>query len=59
MPLYGDWRRLLNEELHILHRSPNVVRMIESRRWAGHVARMEEGRSAFGILTGRPTERDL
>ena len=24
-------------------------------RWAGHVARMEEGRSAFIILTGKPT----
>ena len=24
-------------------------------RWAGHVARMEEGRSAFNILTGKPT----
>ena len=31
--------------------------MIRSRRlrWAGHVARMEEGRSAFKILTGKPT----
>ena len=31
--------------------------MIKSRRlrWAGHVARMEEGRSAFKILTGTPT----
>ena len=29
----------------------------ESRRlrWAGHVARMEEGRTAFKILTGKPT----
>ena len=35
----------------------NIVRMIKSRRlrWAGHVARMEEGRSAFKILTGKPT----
>ena len=33
---------------------PNIVRVIKSRilRWAGHVARMEEGRSAFNILTG-------
>ena len=37
--------------------SPNIVRVIKSRtlRWAGHVARMEEGRSAFKILTGKPT----
>ena len=46
-----------NEELHSLYRPPNIVREIKSRRlrWAGHVARMEEGRSAFIILTGKPT----
>ena len=39
-----------------LYRSPNIVMVIKSRRlrWAGHVARMEEGRSAFRILTGTP-----
>ena len=49
-----NWRRLHNEELNILYRSPNMVRAIKSKRlrWAGHVARMEEGRSAFKILTG-------
>ena len=43
--------------LHSLNRSPNIVRVIKSRRlrWAGHVARMEEGISAFKILTGKPT----
>ena len=53
----GEWRRLHNEELHSLYRSPNIVRVIKYRRlrWAGHVARMEEGRSAFKILTGKPT----
>ena len=40
-----------------LYRSSNIVRMIKSMRLrrAGHVARMEEGRSAFKILTGKPT----
>ena len=40
-----------------MYRSPNIVKVIKSRRlrWAGHVARMEEGRSAFKILTGKPT----
>ena len=40
-----------------MYRSSNIVRVIESRRlrWAGHVARMEEGRSAFKIVTGKPT----
>ena len=38
-----------------------IVRVIKSRRlrWAGHVARMEEGRSAFKILTGNPTGKRL
>ena len=51
----GEWRRLHNEELHSLYRSP--FRVIKSRklRWAGHVARMEKVRSAFKILTGKPT----
>ena len=37
--------------------SPNTTRVIKSRRlrWAGHLARMEKGRSAFKILTGKPT----
>ena len=38
-----------------MYRSPNVIRLIKYRilRWAGHIARMEEGRSAFNILTGK------
>jgi hypothetical protein len=38
----GDWRKLHNEGLHNLYSSPNIIRMIKSRRmrWAGHVARM-------------------
>ena len=57
IPTNGEWRRLQNEELHSLYRSLNIVRVIKSRRlrWAGHIARMEGGRSAFKIITGRPT----
>ena len=53
----GDWRGLHNQEFHSLYRSPNIVRVIKSRRlrWAGRVVRMEEGRSAFKILTDKPT----
>ena len=49
---------LHNEEIHSLYRSPSIVRVIKSRRlrWAGHVARTEEGRSSFKILTRKPTE---
>ena len=52
----GEWRRLHNEKLHSLFRSPNLVRVIKSRRlrWADHVARTK-GRRAFTILIGTPT----
>ena len=47
---------LQNGELHSLYRSPNIVRLIKSRRlrWAGHVTRIGEGRSAFKILISKP-----
>ena len=40
-----------------MYLSPNIVRVIKYRRlrWSGHVSRMEEGRSAFKILRGKPT----
>ena len=54
---YGHRGRMFhNEELHILYRSPNIVRVIKSirLRWAGHVARIEEIRNALKILTRTP-----
>ena len=52
----GKWRRLHNEELNYLYSSPNIVRVIESRRmrWAGHVARMGEEREVYRVLVGKP-----
>jgi hypothetical protein len=50
----GSWRKLHNDELHSLYSSPNIIRVIKSRRmrWAGHVALMGEGRSVYRVLVG-------
>jgi hypothetical protein len=52
----GSWRKLHNDELRSLYSSPNIVRVIKSRRmrWVGHVARMGEGRGVYRVLVGRP-----
>ena len=51
-----EWRRLYNEEINNLYSSPNIVRVIKSRRmrWAGHVARMDEERGLYRVLVGKP-----
>jgi hypothetical protein len=50
---------LHNDELHSLYSSPDIVRVIKSRRmrWAEHVARMGEGRGVYWVLVGRPEEK--
>jgi hypothetical protein len=50
------WRKLYNEELHNLYPSPDVIRMIKSRRmrWEGHVARMEEKKNTYRVLVEYP-----
>ena len=50
------WKKLHIEELNDLYCSPNIVRVIKSKRmrWAGHVARMGERRGLYRILVGKP-----
>jgi hypothetical protein len=54
----GSWRKLHNDELHSLYSSPNIVRVIKSRKlwWAGHVAHMGEVFTGFWL--GGPKARD-
>ena len=51
----GEWRKLLNEELNYLYCSPNIVRVVKSRRlrWAGYVARMGERRVIYRVVVGK------
>jgi hypothetical protein len=51
----GSWKNC-TDELHSLYSSSNIVRVIKSRRmrWAGHVARMGEGRGVYRVLVGKP-----
>jgi len=55
----GEWRKLHNEELSDLYSLPNIVRVVKSRRmrWAGHMARMGEGRGVHRVLVGKPEEK--
>ena len=52
----GECRRLCNDELNDLYGSPNIVRVIKSRRmrWAGHLAHIGEEREVYRVLVGKP-----
>jgi hypothetical protein len=52
----GEWKRLHIAELNNPYCSPNIVRVIKSRRirWARHVARMVERRGVYRVLVGKP-----
>jgi hypothetical protein len=56
----GSWGKLHTDELHSLYSSPNIVRVIKSRRvrWAGHVGRMGEGEVFTGSRLGGPKVRE-
>jgi len=51
----GEWRKLHNEELNDLYCSPNIFRVIKSRRmrWPGHVARIGDSRGVYRVLVGK------
>jgi hypothetical protein len=64
----GEWRKLHSEEPNDLYCSPNIFRVIKSRRlrWAGNVERMGERRGVYRFLVrkregsrplGRPRRR--
>jgi hypothetical protein len=55
-PMFKCHLKLHNEELSDLYSLPNTVRVVKSRRmrWAGHVARMGEGRGVHRVLVGKP-----
>ena len=57
--LTREWRKLHNEELNNLYSSPNIFRVIKSRRmiWPGHIARMVE-RGVYKVLVGKPEVTD-
>ena len=52
----GEWKKLHNEELSDLYSLPNIVRVVKSRRmrWAGHVARIGQGRGVYSVLMRKP-----
>jgi hypothetical protein len=56
----GSWRKLHNDELHSLYMSPNIVRVIKSRRmrWEIHIACMGRGEVFTGFWLGGPKARD-
>jgi hypothetical protein len=55
----GDWKILHHGKLYHLHPSPDIIRMIKSRRLrlVGHVAPMTERKVAYRVLVGRPEKK--
>ena len=55
----GEWRRLHNKELYGVYSSPNIIRVIKSRRtrWAEHVEHVGGRRDAYKVLVGKPEGR--
>jgi hypothetical protein len=53
---YFHFERVVTKKLYALYSSPNIIRVIKSRRlrWAGHVARKGKRRGAYRALVGKP-----
>jgi len=50
----GEWTRLHNEELYDLYWSPNVIRVVKSKRmrWAGYVVSLEDRSGVYRVFGG-------
>jgi hypothetical protein len=57
--LTGGWIKLHNKQVHYLHFSPSIIRLVKSRRmiWEGHVPKTEM-RNAYRLLVGKPEKGD-
>jgi hypothetical protein len=58
--IMGGWGKLHNKEFHNLYSSPNIIRMIRSRRmrWAGNTACIGEKRNAYRFLVGKAKKKE-
>ena len=56
-----EWRRKHNKKLYALYYSPNIIRMIKSRRlrWAEPAARMRKGKTPTGLAVNPEGRRPL
>jgi hypothetical protein len=56
----GEWRKLHNEELRELYSSPNIIRIIKSRRmrWLGHVARIVDKNNPYSLLVWKARRKE-
>jgi hypothetical protein len=54
------WRKLHNEDLHNVYSSPNINRMIKSKRmrWAGHVVRIGEKSNPYRVFGGKTPRKE-
>jgi hypothetical protein len=59
--LIGEWRKMHNEDIHILYSPLHIIKQIKSRRmrWAEHVACMGDERNMYRVLMGKPEGKIL